>query len=87
MNIESYYHGMGWFFVAVAGFFALGLNPAWGRRFYPTAPNFKVRLAAPGIFLGMALGCFAGIVFLVLCGVSVLGLALLVSNRRKMARG
>ena len=72
---------MGWNFLLIAVVFALGLATLFARRFYPSSPSFVRRLAAPIIFIVLAVACFAGIGRWALICVTVLGLALIIVSR------
>ena len=73
---------LGWMFVAMAAIFALGLIPRWAVRFYPTAPPFLVRLAAPVLFAVVASACFRGLAVKALALVIICGMTLIFISRR-----
>lgn len=71
----------GWTFIIVAAIFTLGLMPRFARRFYPTAPRFLVRLAAPVIFALLATACFLGLALKALSIVVILGMAQIIVSQ------
>lgn len=75
--------GLGWMFAAIAALFTLGLMPLFARRFYPDSSGLLRRLAAPVIFLLLAVACFTGMALQALSLVVVFGLALIAMSRRK----
>ena len=61
MSTDYFLKLMGWNFLLIAVVFALGLATPFARRFYPSSPSFVRRLAAPIIFIVLAVACFAGV--------------------------
>ena len=71
--MHMYWNSLGWTLLSLAAVFSLGAAP-WGARcFYPKAPSLGRRLAAPILFLLLALACFAGIGFPVMVALAVVG--------------
>ena len=82
MNID-FYQLLGWSFILIAAIYALALAGPIARRFYPESPSLLVRLAAPVIFGGLGLACFAGMGRGTFICVALLGLVLISVNRWK----
>ncbi len=78
------YTTMGWMFVFMAAFFALGLLPQLAKRFYPDSARFRLRLAAPIIFGLMATACFIGLALPAMVLTVALGLPLVVQRKRRI---
>lgn len=72
----------GWMFAALAALFTLGSTAPFARRFYPSAPSFLRRLAAPVIFALLAVACFRGAALPALSFVVILGAVQIVVSRR-----
>jgi len=70
-------------FLSLAAFFALGVSPRFARRFYPEAPSFRRRLAAPALFTMLALACFAGMALPALVASTAFGGAAVFYHRRQ----
>lgn len=70
-------------FVLLAAIFALGLTPRFAQRFYPDAPGFLRRLAAPILFALLAAVCFLGEALLALGVTAALGIVLICFSRWK----
>lgn len=80
----------GWLFAAIAAIFAFGLIPRWTVHFYPTAPPFLVRLAAPIIFAVLATACFMGLAvkalsLVIICGMILIAISRWVGRKSKTA--
>jgi hypothetical protein len=79
--MNDFFLPFGWWLLLVAAVFALGLWPRVGRHFYPGAPGFRRRLAAPVIFTCLAVACFRGAGLQAMLVTVILGMTQIVVSR------
>jgi hypothetical protein len=82
MNMELC-KALGRMFVLLSVVFAMGLIKPFVRHFYPASPGFPRRLAAPIIFVVLAMACFKGLGSVALILVVLSGLTQIIISRRR----